>query len=88
MKGELDEAVQQLPFETISILRPGQLDGERNEKRFGEKIGLAVMYNLNKIGLLKRYRPIQACQVARAMLLAAEKTNSKIYTLNELFEIE
>lgn len=87
-KGELDEAVRKLPFSTINILRPGQLVGERNENRLGEKIGLKVMYALNKMGLFKRYRPIEACQVARAMLLVASKDNSGINTLNELFEIK
>ena len=33
MKGKLDEAVLKLSFETISILRPAQLYGERKEKR-------------------------------------------------------
>jgi uncharacterized protein YbjT (DUF2867 family) len=57
MKGKLDDAVQSLPFKVISILRPGQLAGERIEKRFSEKIGLSVMYGLNKLGILKKYRP-------------------------------
>lgn len=87
-KGELDEAVTKLPFSTTHIMRSGQLAGERNEKRLGEKMGLKVMYALNKLGLFKRYRPIEACQVARAMILAARKDDSGIYTLNELFEIE
>lgn len=87
MKGELDEAVQSLPFEVISILRPGQLAGERTAYRFGEKIGLSVMYLLNKIGLFNRYKPIQGWQVAQAMIHAAEKMQSNIYTLDEVFQL-
>ena len=87
MKGKLDEAVQSLVFETISILRPGQLAGERTEKRLGEKIGLSVMYGLNKLGFFKQYKPITASQLALAMIKAAEKTESATYTLDEVFEL-
>lgn len=86
-KGKLDEAVQGLPFEYINILRPGQLHGKRTEKRLGEKVGLSVMYSLNKIGLFKRYKPIKDQKVAKAMIHAARKTHSTIYTLDEVHEL-
>lgn len=87
MKGKLDEAVQSLPFEVISILRPGQLAGDRVEKRFGEKMGLKVMFFLNKLGLFLRYKPIHARTVALAMINAARKNNSETYTLEKVFEL-
>ncbi|MDP4239848.1 MAG: NAD(P)H-binding protein, partial [Bacteroidota bacterium] len=37
IKGELEVAVQALPFIKISILRPGQLDGKRIQKRLAER---------------------------------------------------
>lgn len=87
MKGELDEAVQHLPFEYISIIRPGQLTGNRTENRLGEKIGLAVMNSLNKIGILKRYKPITFKDVAKAMIHAAKKQKSATYTLDEVHKL-
>ena len=78
MKGKLDAAVKSLPFEYISILRPGQLDGSRTENRIGEKLSLAVMYGLIKIGILRKYRPIQAVEVAKAMIHASQKCVSGI----------
>jgi len=87
MKGKLDDAVQLLPFQVINILRPGQLTGERTEKRMGEKIGISVMTVLNKLGILKKYRPIHAAQVARAMIHAFNKPKSGIYTLQEVHEL-
>jgi uncharacterized protein YbjT (DUF2867 family) len=87
MKGQLEDAIKTLSFKTISIIRPGQLVGDRTEKRFGEKIGLSFMYGLNKIGLFKRYRPIQGWQVAKAMINAADKQQSKTYTLEQVFEL-
>ncbi len=85
MKGKLEDVVQSLAFETISILRPGQLDGERPEKRWSEKVALSVMYGMNKIGLFKRYKPITASQVALAMINVAEEIQSASYTLDEVF---
>ncbi|MEI6753111.1 MAG: NAD(P)H-binding protein [Paludibacter sp.] len=87
MKGKLDKAVQLLPFKVISILRPGQLDGNRTEHRTGEKIALSVVYALNKLGILQKYRPIQAMDVAKAMITASTKSFSGIYTLNEVHKL-
>jgi len=87
MKGKLEDAVKLLPFKVISILRPGQLDGNRIENRRMEKIGLSIIYKLNKLGLFKKYKPIQALQVAQAMINAAEKTISETYTLDQVFKL-
>jgi uncharacterized protein YbjT (DUF2867 family) len=87
MKGQLEVAVKSLPFKAISIIRPGQLTGERTENRLAEKIALQLMYGLNKIGLFLKYKPIQGWQVAQAMIHAAEKRQSGTYTLNEVFDL-
>jgi uncharacterized protein YbjT (DUF2867 family) len=87
IKGELETAVQALPFKVISILRPGQLNGFRDQKRSGEIVGLAIMKILNSIGLFKRYRPILASKVAKAMIIAAEEKHSSTYTLDEIFNL-
>jgi uncharacterized protein YbjT (DUF2867 family) len=87
MKGKLEDVVQSLPFEVISILRPGQLDGNRTENRIGEKMGLSVMYGFNKLGLLTRFKPIQAVQVAKAMINAAQQRKSASYTLDEVHKL-
>jgi len=87
MKGKLDDAVWALPFRVISILRPGQLDGNRTENRMGEKMALSVVYALNKLGILRKYHPIQAVDVAKAMIAASAKSVSGTYTLNEVHEL-
>jgi uncharacterized protein YbjT (DUF2867 family) len=87
MKGKLDDAVWALPFRVISILRPGQLDGNRTENRMGEKMALSVVYALNKLGILRKYHPIQAVDVAKAMITASAKSVSGTYTLNEVHEL-
>jgi len=87
MKGKLEDAIQLLPFKVIVILRPGQLDGNRIENRMGEKIALSVMYGLNKLSFFKKYKPIQALQVAQAMINADKMEESGSYSLNQVFEL-
>jgi uncharacterized protein YbjT (DUF2867 family) len=88
MKGRLDETVQQLNFRSVIILRPGQLYGNRLPKRPMEEIAIKVMFLINRIGLLRSYRPIHADEVAQAMQQVAKSNQNAIYTLGELFEIK
>ncbi len=87
MKGKLDVAVQSLPFKVVSILRPGQLDGNRATKRVTEKLALQCMYGLNKIGFFRKYRPILAVDVAKAMIEASRKNMSAVYTFEEVHNL-
>ncbi len=43
MKGELDEAVSEIGFNNLVILRPASLTGDRKEKRPMEKISVPVL---------------------------------------------
>ncbi len=89
IKGELDDAVSRLPFDHITIMRPSILDGDRNENRPGERFGLAAMRLAGKIPGLKKYRPIPAEQVARAMINSLQKDAGgyTIYGPNEVFQL-
>lgn len=89
MKGALDEAVQKLPFESVSIIRPGILDGERSENRPGEAAGIALMRTMGKLPFLRDWRPIHSGTVAAAMIQAAvaAKPGVGIYTLGEVFTL-
>lgn len=91
MKGSLDEKVQQLNFDKIYIFRPSILAGERNEKRFGESIGIKIAGIITKIiPALKKYRPIEASKVAEAMIKSANQNLSnriRIYEPEEIFKI-
>ncbi len=87
MKGELEEAVATLPFQTIQIMKPAQLDGDRKENRPGERFGLKVMYAVNKLGLFKKFRPVHADILSRAMIVASQKPESGVYQFDKIFEI-
>ena len=90
-KGKLDEVVQQLSFKQIFIFRPSILTGERNEKRFGESLGIKIAGTITKlIPALKKYRPVEAKRVAEAMIKSANQELSdkiKIYQPDEIFGI-
>lgn len=81
-KGKLEEEVQKLSFDAIHILRPVQLEGEREKKRWTEQIGVKFMKAVNQVGLLRTFRPISGKEVAKAMLRASENPNSTILKLH------
>lgn len=75
VKGEAEAAVKRLPFRAVWVLRPSLLLGDRKELRVGERLASAVSRPLAPLllGRLRRYRPIQAEEVARAMLRLAHQ---------------
>lgn len=87
IKGQLDEAALKLGFKSVQILRPGQLYGERQQKRSAELFAVKMMFAMNSLGIFKKYRPIHASEVAKAMISAAKRTGSNIFTLDELFKL-
>jgi len=88
MKGELDEEVAKLGFKNLAILRPSSLTGNRKEKRPAEIISIPVLRFLTRF-MLKKYRPIKAEMVARAMINAALKDNLEktIWEAGEVFTL-
>lgn len=70
IKGEMEEGIMQLNFESISIVRPSMLLGERKERRAGEIVGKVVMTAFKPVlvGKLSKYRAIHGGEVARAMI--------------------
>jgi uncharacterized protein YbjT (DUF2867 family) len=75
LKGCIEEDVTALPFESIHIFRPSLLLGKREEFRLGERIGGVAIKAISflLIGAWRKYRPIQAAEVARSMVAAANK---------------
>jgi len=75
VKGEAEAAIRQLPYRGIQIFRPSLLIGERAEVRLGERaaIVLAPLLSIPLVGRLRRYRPIEAAAVARAMVRVAKE---------------
>lgn len=89
MKGELEQAVQKLPFEAIHIMRPGMLTGERARVRTGEKIGVGIMNVISMIPGLGQLKPIQGGEVAKAMINATfcHTSGIHIYSMGEMHKL-
>lgn len=70
VKGETEEALRVLGFDTLGIFRPGLLRGPREEYRFGERLAAAALALARPllVGSWRRYRPVHAAVVARAMV--------------------
>ena len=77
MKGELEEAVQALPFRRISILRPPLLL-RPGSTRGGERLTAAVLWGLSALGLLRAFRPMPTSVVARCMHALSTSQHSGI----------
>jgi uncharacterized protein YbjT (DUF2867 family) len=69
VKGEVEKAIKTLGYKSVHIFRPSILLGKREEKRIGEKVGIALMQTFAPLmlGGLKKYKPIKAKDVAMAM---------------------
>lgn len=88
MKGQLENSILQLPFRTITLMRPGLLYGERDHSRFGEEMAFKLLRMMNKCGLFRKMRPIHGREVAQAMLVAAATAQeTKLYMGHELFDL-
>ncbi len=89
MKGQLDRDVVTLGFESVSILRPSALLGNRDETRLAETAGIALIKGLTALPGLRRFRPIHAETVGRAALHLANEARSgtAIFTLDEIHEL-
>lgn len=81
VKGELENAVQKLPFWAIHIFRPSVLLGDRPENRWGEQLAGVLGKGIDRItgGMLTKYRPIEAEVVAKAMISAAQRLEEGIH---------
>lgn len=73
-KGQMEEEIKKLNFEYCGIVRPSLLLGKRNEFRFGEKVGIFLykIFSFIFVGPLKKYKGINAEDVAKSMIMLAQ----------------
>ena len=90
-KGELEQAIAELPFEALHILRPSLLIGKRGEFRLGESIVMAIApaLDLLTLGPWRRYHSIKAAIVGRAMAAAAlqDATGPHVYEYDAIVRL-
>ena len=78
-KGQVEEELKKMNFLKLAVIRPSILLGNRKSFRLGERIGIFVMKALSVffLGSLKKYKPIKAENVAKAMMSIAESNYQK-----------
>lgn len=92
VKGEMEFAISRSLITEKHIFRPSLILGKRNEFRFGEYVAQKVAGSLAFlfVGPLKRYRPVKAEAIARAMISTARQIQPgvKIHPSDTLLNIK
>ena len=88
MKGQLEDAVKALSFPSLLIFQPSVLI-RSNSDRAGENLSVKTINFLNKLGILKRYRPMPTEVLAEKMLSAVYNSpkGTFTFTLNKIFSL-
>jgi len=77
LKGEVEDVIKTISLRSLHIMRPSFLIGERKEFRMGEVIGKPLMQIFSFL-IPKKYKAIQAKDVAKAMVTIAKKNDEGI----------
>ncbi len=85
VKGEVEEAIAQVGFDSFHIFQPSLLTGPRKEQRTGEEAA-QVFYKIFGFLIPKKYASIESIKVARAMVAFAkeEKKGKFVHSSSEL----
>lgn len=75
VKGEVEDAISQIDFQSYHVFRPSLLMGPRSETRSGEEAG-KVFFKLFGFLIPLKYKGIESIKVARAMLHFAKQNQS------------
>ena len=81
LKGEVENEIAAINFDSFHVFRPSILLGKRNEFRIGERVGKIVMQAVSGLllGNLKKYRGIDRVVVAHAMAAAAKSDRKGMF---------
>lgn len=87
IKGELEDSVKKLPFDSIQIFQPPILIRQPKLIRSGERIGIKIFRNLNKIGILKSQKPLPVQILAKKMVVEIKSAKKiKTYKPKDIFQ--
>ena len=88
MKGQLEDAIKALDFSCLLICQPA-VRIRSNSDRAGENLSVKTINFLNKLGILKRYRPMPTEVLAEKMLSAVYNSpkGTFTFTLNKIFSL-
>ena len=87
IKGELEDSVKKLPFDSIQIFQPPILIRQPKLIRSGERIAIKIFRNLNKIGILKSQKPLPVQILAKKMVVEIKSAKKiKTYKPKDIFQ--
>ncbi len=75
VKGEVEEAISKIGFDSYHILQPSLLTGPRQEQRTGEEAA-QTFYKIFGFLIPKKYASIESIKVARALVAYAQQPDS------------
>lgn len=91
LKGDVEQSLAAISFNSLNIFQPSMLLGQREEKRPTEKILQSVFKGLSAlfVGGLRKYRGIEGKDVARAMTQAAklQQPGQHVYEYIEMMKL-
>lgn len=91
MKGELEDAVKELPFNRIVIFRPGLLHGPRPDKRRMEGLFAQLSKGISLLPGFAHLRALNGDELARALIAAVKKQSKKekveIYEARDIYRL-
>jgi len=81
VKGRAEQALRETGFDTLHIVQPSLLLGDRSEKRLGEGLAqmLAPALNPLLLGRLAKYRAVRAEDVAAALLELSRREDRGVF---------
>ena len=84
-KGQLENKIKAVGFDSVNIFQPGLLLGNRDEVRPLEFLGQygSFLLNMVLIGALKKYRSIEASNVANSMANSSNKNGINYFSYED-----
>lgn len=84
IKGQVEKAIEALNFSGTYVFRPSLIMGERAERRVGEKIAMSIAKIIGPllVGPFKKYQPVSALSIAKAMQHAAHHYDEGIHYIS------
>jgi uncharacterized protein YbjT (DUF2867 family) len=88
LKGEVEDKISSLDYDNLHIFQPSLLLGDRKEFRIGERLGQFFMTTFSFL-LPSKYKPVQAKDVAKAMLEASKNKlrGKNIYHYHSILDL-
>lgn len=87
-KGQMEEAMKEVGFQSLSILRPSLIDGPRKEFRIMENLAVRVVNIINPLltGKLKNYQSVKASSIAKKLIssVVEKKNGVQVYLSDEI----